>query len=150
MSKSDTRNHSTLLAKSEKARRVEDHHRNLNKKNHVDSHLNVKRTGFVSNSNNVCNMCNECLIFVNHDKCVVHTLKSVKFVVTDYTLSDQKAGSKGISGSTNCPLVSGFRMFTTYDRTASIRESGTSVLEDLKALSWKTCQEGSLLNLSDH
>ncbi|GKE35875.1 hypothetical protein Tco_1455197, partial [Tanacetum coccineum] len=35
MSKSDTRNHSTLPAKSEKARRVEDHHRNLNKKNHV-------------------------------------------------------------------------------------------------------------------
>ncbi|GJS21865.1 hypothetical protein Tco_0450497 [Tanacetum coccineum] len=163
MSKSDTRNHSTLPAKSEKARRVEDHHRNLNKKNHVDSRLNVKRTGFVSNSNNVCNVCNECLIFVNHDKCVVRTLKSVKSVypkpskantymknykkvesnryrkpivepleltpcvsssskvtmisrVTDYTLSDQKAGSKGISGSTNCPLVSGFRMFTTYDR----------------------------------
>ncbi|GJS50315.1 retrovirus-related pol polyprotein from transposon TNT 1-94 [Tanacetum coccineum] len=171
MSKSDTRNHSTLPAKSEKARRVEDHHRNLNKKNHVDSRLNVKRTGFVSNSNNVCNVCNECLIFVNHDKCVVRTLKSVKSVypktpkakhnmkttkkvwkakvvasvkpqwkptgrhftlydkypltriaepivepleltpcvsssskvtmisrVTDYTLSDQKAGSKGISG----------------------------------------------------
>ncbi|GKA01846.1 integrase, catalytic region, zinc finger, CCHC-type containing protein, partial [Tanacetum coccineum] len=49
---------------------------------------------------------------------------------TDCKLSDRKAGSKGIS--------------------ASIRESGTSVLEDLKALSWKTCQEGSLLNLSDH
>ncbi|GKD24226.1 hypothetical protein Tco_1230440, partial [Tanacetum coccineum] len=77
MSKSDTRNHSTLPAKSEKARRVEDHHRNLNKKNHVDSRLNVKRTGFVLNSNNVCNVCNECLIFVNHDKCVVRTLKSV-------------------------------------------------------------------------
>ncbi|GJX93102.1 hypothetical protein Tco_0347688 [Tanacetum coccineum] len=27
------------------------------------------------------------------------------------------------------------------NRTASIRESDTSVLEDLKALSWKTCQE---------
>ncbi|GJY67964.1 retrovirus-related pol polyprotein from transposon TNT 1-94 [Tanacetum coccineum] len=54
---------------------------------------------------------------------------------TDCKLSDRKAGSKGISG-----LL----------RTASIRESGTSVLEDLKALSWKTCQEGSLLNLSDH
>ncbi|GJS21864.1 hypothetical protein Tco_0450496 [Tanacetum coccineum] len=80
MSKSDTRNHSTLPAKSEKARRVEDHHRNLNKKNHVDSRLNVKRTGFVLNSNNVCNVCNECLIFVNHDKCVVRTLKSVKSV----------------------------------------------------------------------
>ncbi|GJR88474.1 putative ribonuclease H-like domain-containing protein [Tanacetum coccineum] len=71
MSKSDTRNHSTLPAKSEKATKVEDHHRNLNKKNHVVSRLNVKRTGFVSNSNNVCNVCNECLIFVNHDKCVV-------------------------------------------------------------------------------
>ncbi|GJU34901.1 retrovirus-related pol polyprotein from transposon TNT 1-94 [Tanacetum coccineum] len=140
MSKSDTRNHSTLPAKSEKARRVEDHHRNLNKKNHVDSRLNVKRTGFVSNSNNVCNVCNECLIFVNHDKCVVRTLKSVKSVypktpkakhnmkttkkvwkakvvasvkpqwkptgrhftlydkVTDYTLSDLRDGSNGISG----------------------------------------------------
>ncbi|GJR43985.1 hypothetical protein Tco_1312088 [Tanacetum coccineum] len=53
----------------------------------------------------------------------------------DCKLSDRKAGSKGISG-----LL----------RTASIRKSDTSVLEDLKALSWKTCQEGSLLNLSDH
>ncbi|GJT60870.1 hypothetical protein Tco_1004403 [Tanacetum coccineum] len=35
-------------------------------------------------------------------------------------------------------------------RTASIRKSDTSVLEDLKALSWKTSQDGSLLNLSDH
>ncbi|GJV21489.1 integrase, catalytic region, zinc finger, CCHC-type containing protein [Tanacetum coccineum] len=32
-------------------------------------------------------------------------------------------------------------------RTASIRKSDTSVLEDLKALSWKTCQEGSLFDL---
>ncbi|GJY64079.1 retrovirus-related pol polyprotein from transposon TNT 1-94 [Tanacetum coccineum] len=78
MSKSDTRNHSTLVAKSEKARRVEDHHRNLNKKNYVDSRLNDKNTGFASNSNSVCNVCNECLIFVKHDNCVVRSLKSVK------------------------------------------------------------------------
>nr|GEU76694.1 retrovirus-related Pol polyprotein from transposon TNT 1-94 [Tanacetum cinerariifolium] len=71
MSKSDTRNHSILPAKREKARRVEDHHKNLNKQNHVDSPLNVKRTGFVSNSNNVCNACNESLFFANHDNCVV-------------------------------------------------------------------------------
>nr|GEX05087.1 hypothetical protein [Tanacetum cinerariifolium] len=57
MSKSDTRNHSTFLAKCEKVRRVEDHHRNLNKQNHVDFRLNVKRTSFVSNSNMVCNAC---------------------------------------------------------------------------------------------
>ncbi|GKD26305.1 hypothetical protein Tco_1232519, partial [Tanacetum coccineum] len=47
MSKSDTRNHSTLPAKSEKATKVEDHHRNLNKKNHVVSRLNVKSAVFV-------------------------------------------------------------------------------------------------------
>nr|GFB00759.1 hypothetical protein [Tanacetum cinerariifolium] len=77
MSKSDTQNHSTLPAKREKVRRVEDHHRNLNKQNQVNSCLNVKRTGFVSNSNNVSNVCNESLFFVNHDNCVVHNLKSV-------------------------------------------------------------------------
>nr|GEV18542.1 hypothetical protein [Tanacetum cinerariifolium] len=77
MSKSDTRNHSTLPAKCEKARRVEDHHRNLDKQNHVDSHLNVKRIGFVLNSNIVCNTCNESLVFANHDNCVVRNLKSM-------------------------------------------------------------------------
>nr|GEW06481.1 retrovirus-related Pol polyprotein from transposon TNT 1-94 [Tanacetum cinerariifolium] len=71
MSKSDTQNHSTLLAKREKAGRVEDHHRNLNKQNHVDFHLNVKCTGFVLNLNTVCNACNESLVFANHDNCVV-------------------------------------------------------------------------------
>ncbi|GJT76515.1 hypothetical protein Tco_1043240 [Tanacetum coccineum] len=44
----------------------------------------------------------------------------------------------------------GFLPSLNDERTASIRKSDTSVLEDLKALSWKTCQEGSLLNLSDH
>ncbi|GJR77845.1 putative ribonuclease H-like domain-containing protein [Tanacetum coccineum] len=46
------RNHSSLPAKSTNARRVEAHHRILNKKNRVDSHLLVKHSVFVSNSNN--------------------------------------------------------------------------------------------------
>nr|GEW76464.1 zinc finger, CCHC-type [Tanacetum cinerariifolium] len=46
-------------------------------KNHVDSRLNVKRTGFVSNSNTVCNACNESLVFANHDNYVVRNLKSM-------------------------------------------------------------------------
>ncbi|GJW65950.1 hypothetical protein Tco_0117834 [Tanacetum coccineum] len=78
---------------------------------------------------------------------------------TDCKLSDRKAGSKGISGQLGRnvadsiakrlkrPIAYKFRQIA---RTASIRKSDTSVLEDLKALSWKTCQEGSLLNLSDH
>nr|GFB09419.1 hypothetical protein [Tanacetum cinerariifolium] len=77
MSKSNTQNHSTLLAKRAKASRVEDHHRNLNKQNHVESRLNVKRTGFVLNLNTVCNACNESLVFANHDNYVVRNLKSV-------------------------------------------------------------------------
>ncbi|GJX11407.1 reverse transcriptase domain-containing protein [Tanacetum coccineum] len=84
----------------------------------------------------------------------------------DCKLSDRKAGSKGISVGRTVADSSTERLkrATTYvfrrfdlsllsrssTRTASIRESGTSVLEDLKALSWKSCQEGSLLNLSDH
>ncbi|GJW29771.1 putative reverse transcriptase domain-containing protein [Tanacetum coccineum] len=88
---------------------------------------------------------NRKLHVVDHNQFVIRSLKSVNTKTpmthivshhirrfTDCKLSDRKAGSKG------------------YLRTASIRESGTSVLEDLKALSWKTCQEGSLLNLSDH
>nr|GEX50285.1 hypothetical protein [Tanacetum cinerariifolium] len=91
MSKSDT-NHSNLLAKREKARRVKDHHRNLNKQNHVDSHLNVKRTGFVSNSNTICNACNESLVFANHDNCVVRNLKSmnVKTPTTKHNVKTTK------------------------------------------------------------
>ncbi|GJS10585.1 retrovirus-related pol polyprotein from transposon TNT 1-94 [Tanacetum coccineum] len=53
------RNHSSLPAKSANARRVEAHHRTLNKKNHVDSNLLVKHSVFVSNSNNDCGACNK-------------------------------------------------------------------------------------------
>ncbi|GJS31698.1 hypothetical protein Tco_0492318 [Tanacetum coccineum] len=38
--------------------------------------------------------------------------------------------------------------YGTLQRTTSIRKSDTLVLEDLKALSWKTCQEGALMNVS--
>ncbi|GKB50377.1 hypothetical protein Tco_0901130 [Tanacetum coccineum] len=48
------RNHSSLPAKSANARRVEAHHRTLNKKNRVDSNLLVKHSVSVSNLNNVC------------------------------------------------------------------------------------------------
>ncbi|GJU47102.1 integrase, catalytic region, zinc finger, CCHC-type containing protein [Tanacetum coccineum] len=47
------RNHSSLPAKSANARRVEAHHRTLNKKNRVDSNLLVKHSVSVSNLNNV-------------------------------------------------------------------------------------------------
>ncbi|GJZ89401.1 hypothetical protein Tco_0661183 [Tanacetum coccineum] len=53
------------------ARRVEAHHRTLNKKNRVDSNLLVKHSISVSKLNNVCYACNKSLVFANHNDCLV-------------------------------------------------------------------------------
>ncbi|GJT14674.1 putative ribonuclease H-like domain-containing protein [Tanacetum coccineum] len=66
-----------LPARSENVKRVDNPLRNLNKRNHVDSSLNVKPTGFVSKSVSVCKTCNECLVFGNHNKCGVKNLNYV-------------------------------------------------------------------------
>ncbi|GJU60305.1 hypothetical protein Tco_1238071 [Tanacetum coccineum] len=71
-------NHSSLPAKSANARRVEAHHRTLNKKNRVDSNLLVKHSVSVSNLNNVCDACNKSLVFANHNDCLVMCDDSVK------------------------------------------------------------------------
>ncbi|GJY98488.1 hypothetical protein Tco_0515398 [Tanacetum coccineum] len=65
------RNHSSLPVKSANARRVEAHHRTLNKKNRVDSNLLVKHSVSVSNLNNVCGACHKSLVFANHNDCLV-------------------------------------------------------------------------------
>ncbi|GJU02168.1 hypothetical protein Tco_1112506 [Tanacetum coccineum] len=65
------RNHSSLPVKSANARKVEAHHRTLNKKNRVDSNLLVKHSVSVSNLNNVCGACNKSLVFANHNDCLV-------------------------------------------------------------------------------
>ncbi|GJU70691.1 uncharacterized mitochondrial protein-like protein [Tanacetum coccineum] len=65
------RNHSSLPVKSANARKVEAHHRTLNKKNRVDSNLLVKHSVSVSNLNNVCGACNKSLVFANHTDCLV-------------------------------------------------------------------------------
>nr|GFB98659.1 hypothetical protein [Tanacetum cinerariifolium] len=62
-----------LPAKSAKREKVEEHIRNLNKNNRVDSH--VQRS--VKNLNAVCGACHECLISSNHDNCLVYYVKSV-------------------------------------------------------------------------
>ncbi|GJS43080.1 hypothetical protein Tco_0568123 [Tanacetum coccineum] len=76
-SKCETKTHRNLPARSENVKRVDNPLRSLNKRNHVDSSLSVKRTGFISNSVSVCNICNECLGFGNHNKCGVKNLNSV-------------------------------------------------------------------------
>ncbi|GKF26435.1 hypothetical protein Tco_0082329, partial [Tanacetum coccineum] len=66
-----------LPARSENVKRVDNPLRNLNKRNHVDSSLSIKRTGFISKSVSVCKTCNECLVFGNHNKCGVKNLNYV-------------------------------------------------------------------------
>ncbi|GJW91610.1 retrovirus-related pol polyprotein from transposon TNT 1-94 [Tanacetum coccineum] len=77
----NTKNTRILPAKSDNKKKVEDHLRynklNLKQKNRVDSSISSKHTIINSNSNFVCKTCNKCLIYANHDKCVVKYLTSV-------------------------------------------------------------------------
>nr|GEU40709.1 hypothetical protein [Tanacetum cinerariifolium] len=77
-SKSDKKIHKNFLARSKNVKRFSNPHRNLNKKNRVDSSLNDKHTGFLSKSISVCKTCNECLVFGNHDDCVVKSVNAKK------------------------------------------------------------------------
>nr|GFB01789.1 hypothetical protein [Tanacetum cinerariifolium] len=64
-----------LPTKNESARRVEDHPRNLNKRNNVNSSLNDKCFGSVKNA--VCSACNKCLVPFTHDKCYVLSVNTM-------------------------------------------------------------------------
>ncbi|GJT94309.1 retrovirus-related pol polyprotein from transposon TNT 1-94 [Tanacetum coccineum] len=79
--RSNTKKDRTLPAKSA-LKQVEAHSRmnksNEKQKNHVDSSISYKRTVINSNSNTSCKTCNKCLIFVNHDQCVVRSEVFVK------------------------------------------------------------------------
>ncbi|GKD91079.1 hypothetical protein Tco_1366586 [Tanacetum coccineum] len=79
--RSNTKNNRILPAKSDNKKKVEDHPRNnksnLKQENRVDSSISHKHTVINSNSKSVCKTCNNCLIYANHDKCVVKYLKSV-------------------------------------------------------------------------
>nr|GEX22641.1 hypothetical protein [Tanacetum cinerariifolium] len=76
----NTKKDRTLPAKSD-MKKVEAHPRNnkssVKQNNHVDSSISYKHIVINSNSNSVCKTCNKCLMFVNHDKCVVKSVKSV-------------------------------------------------------------------------
>ncbi|GJW38803.1 retrovirus-related pol polyprotein from transposon TNT 1-94 [Tanacetum coccineum] len=79
--RSITKKDRTLPAKSA-LKQVEAHSRmnksNEKQKNHVDSSISYKRTIINLNSNTSCKTCNKCLIYVNHDQCVVHSRMFMK------------------------------------------------------------------------
>nr|GEY00668.1 hypothetical protein [Tanacetum cinerariifolium] len=104
-SKSNAWIYRKLPAKTAKGEKVEEHIRNLNKNNRVDSH--VKRSVLVKNLNAVFGACHECLISFNHDNCLVYSVKSVnrkqpkakntmRTTKKVWRPKGWKAGSKGI------------------------------------------------------
>ncbi|GKC13082.1 hypothetical protein Tco_1009864 [Tanacetum coccineum] len=126
MPKSHTRNHRILPSTSVNARRAADHNRKLNV---VDHNQFVTRSlKFLEDQ---LERIMEPIVEPLELTPSVSSSSKVTMIsrFPDCKLSDRKASSKRIS--------------------ASIRESDTSVLEDLKAFELgKNCQDGSLLNLS--
>ncbi|GJR95590.1 hypothetical protein Tco_0267764 [Tanacetum coccineum] len=79
--RSNTKKNRISPAKSVNKKKVEEHPR-TNKSsstnmNRVDSSISSKRTVINLNSHSVCKTCNKCLIYANHDMCVVDYLHSV-------------------------------------------------------------------------
>nr|GEU52786.1 hypothetical protein [Tanacetum cinerariifolium] len=78
--KNNTKKDRTLQAQSDMKKvkvHPRNHKSNVIRKNHVDSSISYKRTVINSNSNSVCETCNKWLLYVDHDKCVVKSVKSI-------------------------------------------------------------------------
>ncbi|GJW11170.1 retrovirus-related pol polyprotein from transposon TNT 1-94 [Tanacetum coccineum] len=90
--RSNTKKNRISPAKGVNKKKVEEHHRinksNLRTTNRVDSSSTSKRTIINSNSDSVCQTCNKCLIYANHDVCVVNYLHSVKASPSIHNIHD--------------------------------------------------------------
>ncbi|GJZ10517.1 hypothetical protein Tco_0545276 [Tanacetum coccineum] len=79
--RSNTKKNRISPAKCVNKKKVEEHTRtnksSLKITNRVDSSISSKRIVMNSNSYSICQTCNKCLIFANHDLCVVSYLHSV-------------------------------------------------------------------------
>ncbi|GJZ31184.1 retrovirus-related pol polyprotein from transposon TNT 1-94 [Tanacetum coccineum] len=133
--RSNTKKNRILPAKSVNMKKVEEHPRiiksSLKTMNLVDSSISSKHTVINLNSHSVCQTCNKCLIFANHDMCVVTYLHSVnaspsvKNVVRKVKKVWKPKQVKQVwkptgtilttVGRTDRPLVFGLRLFKTYD-----------------------------------
>ncbi|GJW21784.1 retrovirus-related pol polyprotein from transposon TNT 1-94 [Tanacetum coccineum] len=80
--KSNTKKNKISPAKGVNKKNVEEHPRtnmsNLRTTSYADSSSSSKRTVINLNYDSVCQTCNKCLIYANHDMCVVDYLQSVK------------------------------------------------------------------------
>nr|GEV75314.1 hypothetical protein [Tanacetum cinerariifolium] len=104
-----------LPAKSTSREKVEDCPRNLNKQNRVDSHLNAKCLVSISNLNAVCGACHKCLFSFNHDKCMVHSMNSVKPKATPNRQTTKKVWKQKVVAHAKPQWMPTGRHFTLYD-----------------------------------
>ncbi|GJX29395.1 hypothetical protein Tco_0237474 [Tanacetum coccineum] len=151
MPTSHTRNHRILPSKSVNARRAANHNRKLNVVDHNQFVIrSMKSLGdqlerllvVLSLSGNPMDDISRCSLIAN---LVIERLVPRGYLV----FLNAKALSFGHPVANS--ITERLKRATTYvlrkidfsllSRTASIQESGTSVLEDLKALRWKTYQE---------
>ncbi|GKE79783.1 hypothetical protein Tco_1549783, partial [Tanacetum coccineum] len=79
--RSNTKKNRISSAKRVNKNKVEEHHRtnksSLKITNYVDSSISYKRTVINSNSHSVWKTCNKCIIYANHDMCMVNYLHSM-------------------------------------------------------------------------
>nr|GFB60012.1 hypothetical protein [Tanacetum cinerariifolium] len=118
-SKTTSKNHAwiyrKLPTKSTSEKKVEDHPRNLNKQNCVDSHLNAKRLVSISNLNAICGAFHECLFSFNHGKCVVYSMNSVKPKATPNRQTTKKVWKQKVVAHAKPQWMPTRRHFTLYD-----------------------------------
>ncbi|GJR57966.1 hypothetical protein Tco_1500128 [Tanacetum coccineum] len=79
--RSNNKKNRILPAKSVNQKKVDEHpstnKSSLKTTNHIDSSISSNLTIINLNSHSVCKTCNKCLIFANHDMCVVNYFHSV-------------------------------------------------------------------------
>nr|GEU43881.1 hypothetical protein [Tanacetum cinerariifolium] len=137
-SKSDKKIHKNLPARSKNVNRVVKPPRNLNKKNHVDSSLNDKRTGFISKSISVCKTCNECLVFDNHDDCVFKYVNAKKpKVINNVNMKQVWKVTSKVFASVGSQWKATGRKFTLGDMCPLTRITKPEVVSLENFGSWK-------------
>ncbi|GJT20436.1 hypothetical protein Tco_0890373 [Tanacetum coccineum] len=133
-----------LPARSKNMKKVDNPLRNLNKRNHVDSRLSVKRTGFISKSGSVCKTCNECLVFGNHNKCGVKNLNYVNVknpkVNNDATVKQVWKATRKIFASVGSKWRPSGRKFTLGDTCPLTRITKPEVVALEKSRSVSTSE----------
>ncbi|GJW26273.1 armadillo-type fold protein [Tanacetum coccineum] len=149
-SKCKKKTHRNLPARSENVKRVDNPLRNLNKRNHVDSSLCVKRTGFILKSVSICKTCNECLVFGNHDKCGVKILNSMNAknpkVKDDATVKQVWKATGKIFASVGSKWRPTGRKFTLGDTCPLTRITKPEVVPLEKSGSVSTIQPANNVN----